>query len=143
MSVYKASSWGRTRRPKQLYERLPTEGKQSATSVALVTGASLSADLTSTTAGQNGYSTENQRYLHVLVKTNNSKSLTIWGYNYAFAEWAPVYLSLGNAVMTKAVATTGSSGEAQLYVFEIAGIDRVAFVSGDGPDVVRAACSTF
>ena len=81
--------------------------------------------------------------MHVLVKTNNSKSVTIYGYNYAFGEWAPLYLSLGNATMTAATATTGGSGEVRMYIFDIAGVDRVAFVSSDAPGTVRAACSTF
>ena len=46
-------------------------------------------------------------------------------------------------MLPAAAATTGSSGEARHYVFDIAGIDRVAFVTADAPGVVRAACSTF
>lgn len=144
MATYTATSWGRTRRPKHLSERLPPAGtKQSATSVTVVTAGQLAADLDSADAGKNGYSTENQRYLHVLVKTNNSKSVTIYGFNYAFGEWAPLNISLGSEAMTTATATTGGSGGAQQYIFEIAGVDRIAFVSSDAPGVCRAACSTF
>ena len=142
MSAYKPTSWGRTRRPKDIKEQLPTT-KQTATTVAVTAASDLNSDLNDGTAGQNGYSTENQRFLHVLVKTNNSKSVTIYGYNYAFGEWAPLYLSLGNATMTAATATTGGSGEVRMYIFDIAGVDRVAFVSSDAPGTVRAACSTF
>ena len=142
MSIHKHHSWGRTRRPKHLAEHLPGS-KQTATDVAHTTSGNLSAALNSATEGRNGYSTENQRFLHVLVKTNNSKSVSIYGYNYAFGEWAPLYLPLGNATHTAAVATTGGSGEARQYIFDIAGVDRVAFVTDDAPGVVRAACSTF
>jgi len=142
MSAYKPTSWGRTRRPKDIKQQLPTT-KQTATTVAVTALSDLNSDLNDATAGQNGYSTENQRFLHVLVKTNNSKSVAIYGYNYAFGEWAPLYLSLGNATMTAATATTGGGGEAQMYIFDIAGVDRVAFVSSDAPGTVRAACSTF
>ena len=142
MSAYKPTSWGRTRRPKDIKEQLPTT-KQTATTVAISTVGNLAAGLDSGTVGRNGYSTENQRFLHVLVKTNSSKSVAIYGYNYAFGEWAPLYLSLGNATMTAATATTGGGGEAQMYIFDIAGVDRVAFVSADAPGTVRAACSTF
>ena len=69
MSVYKATSWGRTRRPKHIEEQIPP-AKQAATTVA--GAAALSADLTSATLGQNGYATENQRYLHVLIEETNS-----------------------------------------------------------------------
>jgi hypothetical protein len=142
MSVYKATSWGRTRRPKHLVEHLPTT-KQGATTVAVTAESDLNNNLNDGTEGQNGYSTENQRFLHVLVKTNNSKSVAIYAYNYAFGEWAQLFLPLGNATHTAAVATTGSGGEAIHYIFDIAGVDRVAFVSGDAPGTVRAACSTF
>ena len=142
MSVLKATSWGRTRRPKHLVEHLPTT-KQTATTVTITAAGDLNSDLNDGTEGQNGYSTENQRFLHVLVKTNNNKSVVIYGYNYAFGEWAPLYLPLGNATHTEATATTGTSGEARHYIFDIAGVDRVAFVSGDAPGTVRAAMSTF
>jgi hypothetical protein len=56
-------------------------------------------------------------------------------------------LPLGNATFTKATAAAGTSGVAQHYIFEIAGVDRVAFYSesgaGDIPHQIRAACSTF
>ena len=143
-STYRTpNSWGRTRRPKQLYQHLPGDQRQAQTSVNVVTEAQLDADLSDTNEGRNGYSTENQRYLHVLVKTGSNKSVTIYGYNYAFGEWAPLYLPLGNATMTAATAATGGSGEVRQYIFEVAGVDRVAFVSSDAPSVCRAACSTF
>jgi len=142
MSVLKATSWGRTRRPKHLVEHLPVN-KQTATTVAITAAGDLNSNLNDATEGQNGYSTENQRFLHVFVKTNNSKSVVIYGYNYAFGEWAPLYLPLGNATHTEATATTGSGGEAKHYIFDVAGVDRVAFVSSDAPAIVRAAMSTF
>jgi hypothetical protein len=151
MSTYKATSWGRTRRPKHLREQIPP-AKQTATTVTGVVA--LSAGLVSTDAGKNGYSTENQRYLHVFVDdTGNSgspgtKNVVIYAYCYAFGEWAPLMLPLGNATFTKATATAGASGAAQHYIFEISGVDRVAFYteSGDAADIphqIRAACSTF
>ena len=150
MATYKATSWGRTRRPKHLKEQIPP-AKQTPTTVTGV--ASLSAGLASANEGENGYATENQRYLHVFVDdTGNSgtpgtKSVVIYAFNYAFGEWAPLMLPLGNATFTKATATAGTSGVAQHYIFEIAGVDRVAFYSesgaGDIPDQIRAACSTF
>ena len=142
MATYKATSWGRTRRPKHLRDTVP-ESKQAATTVTVVASTDLHDDLDSTVAGENGYPTENQRFLHVLVKGGTSKSVVIYAYNYAFAEWAPLNISLGNATMSAATATTGGSGEAQMYIFDIAGVDRVAFTSGDAPTTTRAACSTF
>ena len=145
-SQFKHTSWGRTRRPKHLSEGLPST-KQTATTVATCADSDLNANLNDATAGENGYSTENQRYLHVLVSGGNSKVVTIYGYNYAFGAWAPLQVRVdvdnANAVYADMKATTGGSGEAKLYIFEIAGVDRVAFVSGDAPGTVRAACSTF
>ena len=136
------TSWGRTRRPKELNEQLPSS-KQTARTVAVCALADLNASLNDGTAGQNGYATENQRFLHVLVKTNNSKAVTIYGYNYAFGEWAPIYMHDGDGTFSAMTATTASDGAAIHYIFDIAGVDRVAFVSGDAPGTVRAACSTF
>ncbi len=143
MATYKPTSWGRTRRPKHLRENVPP-AKQAATTVTVVTAAQLVQNLTSTDEGRNGYSTENQRYLHVLVShASANKSLDIYAYNYAFGEWSPLFLNLGSGAFQRATATAGSGGAAQHYIFEIAGIDRIAFVSSDPPDVCRAACSTF
>ena len=143
MSIYKATSWGRTGRPKHLVEHLPTT-KQTATTVTITAAGDLNNDLNDGTVGQNGYSTENQRFLHVLVKGGSSKSVEIYGYNYAFAEWSVLmFKTPSGAGYTKLEATTGGSGGARQYTFDIAGVDRVAFVSGDAPTVVRAACSTF
>ena len=143
MSVLKATSWGRTRRPKHLVEHLPTT-KQTATTVAITAEGDLNSDLNDGTAGQNGYSTENQRFLHVLVKGGNSKSVEIYGYNYAFGEWSVLmFKTPSGAGYTELAATTGGSGGARQYIFDIAGVDSVAFVSSDAPTVVRAACSTF
>ena len=74
MATYKPTSWGRTRRPKHLRENVPP-AKQAATTVTVVTAAQLVQNLTSTDEGRNGYSTENQRYLHVLVSQSRSGNL--------------------------------------------------------------------
>jgi hypothetical protein len=141
MSTYKATSWGRTRRPKHLSENIPP-AIQTATTVTAVQASDLSSTLVGTNAGENGYVTENQRYLHVLVSGGSSRTVDIWGFNYAFGEWAPLYITLGNGANAIAKATVPSGGEAH-YIFEIAGVDRVGFVSGTSPTTVRAACSTF
>ena len=141
MSTYKATSWGRTRRPKHVDENVPP-AIQTATTVTVVEGSALSTTLAGTNPGENGYVTENQRYLHVLVKTGATKTVAIWGFNYAFGEWAPLYITLGGGSNAQAIATVPSGGEGH-YIFEIAGVDRVAFVSADAPGTVAAACSTF
>ena len=66
-------SWGRTRGPKNL------AGSQGG-EVSVVAVATLD-------AVTDGYATENQRYLHVLLEDRNESTaltVTIYGYNHAF-----------------------------------------------------------
>ena len=145
MSIHKYNSWGRTRRPKNMSEDVP-QSLQTATTVTVVTAGNLSDNLSGTNAGENGYITENQRFLHVWVNHNTaaSKEIAVYAYNYAFGAWAKLFLPLGNGTSSEVVASNGGTGPTpHMFVFEIAGIDRVAFVSSDAPATVRAACSTF
>ena len=157
MSVYKATSWGRTRRPKQLTDdhAVPDfQGKTTGTSVQVMNAlpgavGGLSNDLTGTSVGQNGYATENQRFLHLFVKHSAgvNKTVQVYGYNYAFGEWAPLFISLGNATMTQVICGTGTTGgQGQLLIIDVSGVDRVGFfsLSSDAPDQsTRAAFTTF
>ena len=97
----------------------------------------------------------NYYYLHLQIENDGTDdTVTIYAYNYAFGEWAPLMLPLGidtggsGEPWTKATATAGSSGAAQHYIFDIGGVDRVAFCvestsSSDIPHQIRAAMSTF
>ena len=149
MTMPKYTSWGRTRRPKTLAGRDDAiASKETAAAVAVIAVGDLNDNLNDATAGHNGYTTENQRFLHVYVKHGSAqKSVEIFGYNYAFGTWAPLQIRVdvdnAAAVYATATATTGGSGEARLYIFDIAGIDRVAFVSSAAPTTTLAACTTF
>ncbi len=153
MSVYKATSWGRTRRPKQLTDgnAVPDfQGKTTGTSVEIVGNTiHFANDLDSATEGRNGYATENQRFLHLFVKHSAgvNKTVQVYGYNYAFGEWAPLFISLGNATMTQVICGTGTTGgQGQLHIIDVSGVDRVGFFSAasDAPDQsTRAAFTTF
>jgi len=153
MSVYKATSWGRTRRPKQLTDghAVPDfQGKTTGTSVQVINNATdFANDLDSATEGQNGYATENQRFLHLFLKHSAgvNKTVQVYGYNYAFGEWAPLFISLGNATMTQVICGTGTTGgQGQLHIIDVSGVDRVGFFSAgsDAPDQsTRAAFTTF
>lgn len=147
MSVYKATSWGRTRRPKGLRDTYTPSSKETPTTVSSVTSSALLQNaLDGVLDATNGYVTENQRYLHVLVAHSASavKSVDIYGYNYNFGQWALIVnQDDGDGTRSKYTAANGSDGAAQHYIFEIVGIDRVAFVSGDAPTTIKAACSTF
>ena len=151
MSTHKHHSWGRTRRPKELRQDAPSALKQSATTVTTVTAATLDADMDSDTAGAVGYSTENQDYLHIMLTDDNTdETLTLYGYNYAFGAWAPLYIPVGGGATANAtyvLAEFAGINGSKLFTVPIHGIDRIAFVhdSGgvDANFIVRAACSTF
>lgn len=150
MSIHKHSSWGRTRSPKNLVGPNGTE-------VAL----SSASDLLGVTATSTGYSTENQRYLHVLTEDNHSTTpgtIKIYGYCHAFQRWFEIPQSFNQvgansaptAVTIPAPADSGHSNpaditpdEREFRTYEILGIDRVAFVGSTTGTRVFAACSTF
>jgi len=139
------TSWGRTRSPKNI------AGPQGSSSQVTVVAESTLDAVT------DGYATENQRFLHVLVADRNdgtNLTVTVYGYNHAFGMWAPLNTLgvSGTIAGTAAVVTVANSSTAmgsqtathrELVTLEIAGTDRVAFV-GDVDDVMCwAACSTF
>ena len=125
------NTWGRTKGPKNIAGPHGTE-------VAAVTSEPTFADETA------GYPTENQRFLHILLDTDVSgenRTITVWGFSYAFDRWAPLTDVRGNAV------ATGAVNDSQVYkVFEISGCDRVLFLANsaiNASDFLYAACSTF
>ena len=134
-SFHTFSSWGRTRRPKNL------NGASSTAQVTAVANEpSDMADGTITGA----YFTENQRFLHLSLDTDpsgNTRTVTVWGFMHASGRWAPLKDTSGIAV------TTGAIADAQFHrVFEIAGVDKVYFQIDsalNGSDFLHAACSTF
>ena len=148
------NSWGRTRSPKNL------AGTQGGT----VTPHEALTDLVGITAadvGSLGYATENQRYLHLLIEDtdeDDSEAVSVFGYCHAFLRWFPLMSTIGGTTPaqsgTQEISITGeTSGTApaatiptkRTYrVYEIAGVDRVAFFCGDASEInLFAACSTF
>ncbi len=147
MATFKHNSWGRTRQPKNIAGRLSDGSPMEVDVVAVST-------LTSVHAG---YATEGQRYLHALLIDKNdgsSLTVTIYGYNHAFGKWAPLN-TLGvetGADGTPLAITVADSGTAEgsqtaadreMLTWEIAGVDRVAFVGTTADVRCYAACSTF
>ena len=148
------NSWGRTRSPKNLN---PGAGRGVAVEVLADTTRLLG--VTATTAG---YDTENQRYLHVLVEdattSDDPAAVTIYGYCHAFQRWFEIPESeaggqgqnTANAAASIDIGNIGRAPAAQVPSdreyrrYDIAGIDKVAFVNGTPAEVnVFAACSTF
>ena len=146
-------SFGRTRSPKNLAGVPGTAVTFEADTDPLLSG----------TAGYKtaGYATENQRYLHVLftdLHDTAPAATTVFGYCHAFERWFEIPESnpqglADNAAHTAASVTAVDSGNAvaaqvpsdtEYRIYEIHGIDRVAFVNADSTETaVFAACSTF
>ena len=153
------NSWGRTRGPKVLEEKIPPQtAVQTPVVTATTAVGNLADDLSSGTVGRNGYSTENQRFLHIQIENDGTDdTLQLYAYNYAFGSWAQLYLPHGTKVQAdtdlEATETNDVYVKAQwttingkfMVTIPIHGIDRIAFVhDGTLNDmVVRAACSTF
>jgi hypothetical protein len=148
MSVYKNTSWGRTRGPKNL-------AGANGTAVAVLANTNTLKGVTASTAG---YATENQRFLHVLVTDANestSLTVTVFGYCHAFQRWFEIpetNLASANSAATAASIVVGDSGAApvdqtpdarEYRLYHIVGVDRVAFVGTDADVDVFAAGSTF
>ena len=132
---FKYSSHGRTRRPKNVL------GADS-TAEAVTLGAAPAGDAVATIA--NSVSTENQRFLHLLLDLTETspgpKTVTVYGFSYAMNRWAPLTDVRGNAI---AITADDSS---VYQIFEIHGADRLCFVCAAGipaDDFFFAATSTF
>ena len=143
MAVHKYNSWGRTRQLKNI------AGSHGA-EVDVVGVGTLD-------AVTDGYSTESQRFLHLLVIDKNvgaSLGVTVYGYSHAFGKWFPLKTHgvTGAVAGTAVVVTVADSGTAEgsqdasdreMVTVDISGIDRVAFVGTTADVRVYAACSTF
>ena len=160
MAAHKYTSWGRTRSPKALSQNVPAISRgATAAVVAKVEAGDLSDTLAGTNAGENGYVTENQRFLHIQIENNDAnETLAIYVYNYAFQKWAQLYLPHGSKVQADTALEANATNDRYvpaswntingkfMVTIPIHGIDRVAFVCDDTVDadfVVKAACSTF
>ena len=87
---FRYNSWGRTRAPKNLV------GNRHTSEVDVVLVATLD-------AATDGYATENQRFLHVLLVDKNASTnltVTLYGYNHAFGKWAPLNQLNGSTAAT-------------------------------------------
>lgn len=142
MSQFINTSWGRTRQPKNIAGSHTTEA---------TVGTGAGTETAAPTTAAHGHNTENQRFLHVLIKDAahaNGQGIVIWAYSHAFGTWGKLTQASGTAAQIK---TSGTAAET--HVFEISGADRVYFqsatISGGndgwsaGNDELFAACSTF
>tara|TARA_Y100000592_G_C5204621_1_gene192127 strand:+ start:52 stop:447 length:396 start_codon:yes stop_codon:yes gene_type:complete len=131
MSVHKYNSWGRTRRPKNV---AGPDGTEAVTSTS------------DPSAATDGYSTENQRYLHLVFKEsqNTSRTIKVFGYFYGAATW--VELNAPDYDGSVQALTIVSQNDTTHRVYEILGVDRVYFQASGAlhaNDALFALCSTF
>ena len=144
--AFKHTSWGRTRSPKNL------TGTQGGTVTPVETLNTLRG--VTSAIGTQGYPTENQRYLHVLVEDSNEdngETVTVYGYCHAFLRWFPLSTTVGGSTEVSIAGEDADLAPAnqtpdlrQYRCYEIAGVDRVAFFALDASEVnIFAACSTF
>tara|TARA_Y100000289_G_scaffold60832_1_gene68224 strand:- start:415 stop:855 length:441 start_codon:yes stop_codon:yes gene_type:complete len=140
--VFKNTSWGRTRSPKNILSSHRAGTSAAGATLTVPTSALAGADLTDSS---HGYSTENQRFLHLLLDTSiettqGNTTVTVYGFSYALGRWSPLTDTRGNAV-------TISANDASTYkIFEIYGTDRVYFVTDTAIHATNffyAAASTF
>lgn len=131
---HRHSSWGRTRRPKNV---------NGATSTAeATTVASEPSDMADGTI-TGAYFTENQRFLHLSLDTDptgENRTITVWGFMHATGRWVPLKDTAGNACTIAANDTQAHA------VFEIAGVDKVYFQANSAlgaNNFFHAALSTF
>jgi len=127
MAVHKYTSWGRTRRPKNI---AGIDGTTIAFSLSR-TG------LQASGATSNGcYKTENQRFLHIACSGSSTVS-KVYGFLYATQCWTEIMLVDPTDSTNRDSVVVGND---QLVIVEISGVDAVA-VSGTGS--VYLAASTF
>jgi|TARA_E500000318_G_scaffold105618_1_gene112701 hypothetical protein len=154
------TSWGRTRQPKN--------GAEVAFSQNLVGNENYILTHANTVANGNswdrasepsskGLTTENQRYLHLLVDSttvargNKAIQIGILGYSHAFGIWTTLTAidktGSSQAYINGAVVTSDST---KLEVFEIFGVDKILLYNNNAnadnaaaDHIVRAGFSTF
>jgi len=132
MSVLKATSWGRTRRPKA-----PKNKDKN-----LITGSTGLAALNTLSEAQftdaNGcYQTENQRYMHLMCSGSSTVS-NVYAYNYASGYWHELMTVKPDDGARLSIAV----GNDEHRIVDIAGTDWISIKSGS-LSVVTMAFSTF
>ena len=130
MSVLKATSWGRTRRPKAPNN----QDKNFITGTTGLAALNILSEAEFTPA--NGcYRTENQRYAHITCSGSATEVTNLYAYNYASGFW--------HEIVTGAANTSVVVGPNQHQIIDINGADWVSLKSGSNVQVVTMAFSTF
>ncbi len=137
MSVHKYTSWGRTRRPKNITG-------QDGCFVTGSTIAALSGLSTSNFTPSNGvYKTENQRYMHIHCSGSNSGVSKVYTYLYASQQWSELMQVDPSDSSNKDSILCGSN---EHIIVDIKGADLIAVTTGSAAFLANAnylAFSTF
>ena len=137
MSVHKYTSWGRTRRPKNITGQDGT--KVIGTTIATLTGLDI-ANTGSNALPSNGiYKTENQRYLHLHASGSSSGCDNVYTYLYATQQWSELH---GRSSVDGTRFSIDVNSNEHIIV-DISGADLIAFNTGSNGDGIYAAFSTF
>ena len=138
MAVHRYSSWGRTRRPKSIttQDRSYVTGALSIHELEEHTPDGGFTETSGPNAYYGMYSTQNQRYCHVM--TSGSATITnMYIYNHAAGFWSEMLTgSLGGVVLL------GGSATPQYRIIDISGADYVAFNTGSSGKI-SVSFSTF
>ncbi len=133
MSVHKYTSWGRTRRPKNI---TGTDGvAANQTTIANLTGLDLANTPSNATPDNGVYKTENQRFLH--IHCSGSQTVTnVYCFLYATQQWSELqHLNSANGARSS-IACSGN----EYIVVDINGADLIAVAGSNNP---KLAFSTF
>ena len=116
MSTYRYTSWGRTRRPKNI---TGTDGTQVlGTTIGALTALDIAGTGSNASPSNGVYKTENQRYLHLHASGSSSGCDNIYTYLYASQQWSELVEPSGS-VQRASVACDAN----QTRIIEIAGAD--------------------
>ena len=136
MSIHSYSSWGRTRRPKNI---TGIDGASvTGSSIVLLTALDIANTGSNATPANGVYKTENQRYVHLHASGSSSGCTAVFTYLYAAQQWSQLHVLNPGASNTLVPVDCGAN---QTRIVEIAGADLIAFTTGSGG--LRAAFSTF
>lgn len=136
MSTHRYTSWGRTRRPKNI---TGTDGAYvTGSTISELTALDIAGTGSNATPANGVYKTENQRYVHLHASGSNSGCNGVWTYLYATQQWSELHVL--NPGASDALVPV-SCGANQARIVEIAGADLIAFETGSGG--LKAAFSTF
>ena len=133
MSVHKYSSWGRTRRPKNITGRDGVGANH--TTISALTALDIANTGSNATSANGVYKTENQRFLHIHCSGSQTVD-NVYCYLYATQQWS----ELQHVNPANGARSSVSCSANQYIVVDINGADLIAV---DGSNNPKLAFSTF